>query len=138
MSKHGTFGVLIGEDFPMLSTLEPPDKNNQRDISCIPEGHYVCKRFNSPKFGDTFKITDVPNRGDIIFHWGNRVHETKGCVLLGLRFGRLNDEPAVISSKVAHKQFMEALEGEDEFALVIQNSYLYGAVNKPIVPIMHP
>jgi len=135
MSDHGTFGNFVYDKFPIFCILEPPDKNNQRDISCIPEGAYICKRYMSPKFGETFKVMDVPNRGDIVFHWGNWTCDTKGCLLTGKRFAELNSKPAVADSRLAHKEFMEFFEDDNEFALTVQNSYLYGAINKPPVPI---
>lgn len=39
-----------------LYTLEPPYKDNQQNISCIPEGRYIVKRHKSPKFGDCFIV----------------------------------------------------------------------------------
>jgi len=137
MSKHGTFGVLIGEGFPMLSTLEPPDKGNEENVSCIPEGHYVCKRDDTGRY-KYFQVTDVPNRTDIEFHEGNWVRNTKGCILLGQRFAQLSDKPYISSSRLACKDFMDALEGEDTFALIIQNSYLHGTINRPPVPVKYP
>lgn len=41
-------------------------------------------RHHSPRFGDVFKIHDVPGRTDIEFHPGNLLKDTKGCPLPGL------------------------------------------------------
>ena len=68
-------------------TLEPPDKNNKRNISCIPYGSYGCKPYSSRRFPDVWKICDVPNRSYILIHAGNYVRNTKGCVLVGLTQG---------------------------------------------------
>lgn len=71
----------------------------------------------SPKYGETFEITDVDGRTHILFHWGNYPSNTEGCVLLGT--SRAADVPAVWSSKAAHAEFMEQLAGVEEFALTI-------------------
>ncbi len=49
--SSGTFGVLIDEGIPFALTLEPPWKNNEKNISCIPMGEYECADTNSVKFG---------------------------------------------------------------------------------------
>ena len=66
----GTFGVLFDEEIPFCLTVEPEWKDNQEDISCIPTGYYLCKRVQSPKFGDTFEITGVPGRDHVLLHKG--------------------------------------------------------------------
>ena len=38
----GTFGVLFDEEIPFCLTVEREWKNNQRNISCIPTGFYLC------------------------------------------------------------------------------------------------
>ena len=137
-SGKGTFGVLVDKEVPICVILELPDINNKQDISCIPEGSYVCRRVDSPKYGDTFEITDVEGRSHILFHWGNWLHNTKGCQLTGEGFRKMSGKPAVTYSRRAFKTFMDYLKGEDEFALTIQNTYLYGVINKPVVPMKYP
>ena len=117
-NDDGTFGVLIdGMVTPFALTLENRWRNNEKNISCIPEGWYICKRIISPRFGETFQITEVPGRSHILFHWGNLDDDTQGCVLLGEEFGVLGGETAILSSKRAFKEFMTRLDGLDKFAL---------------------
>lgn len=111
-SKRGTFGVLRLDGEVMCMTLEPPDLGNRPFVSCIPDGSYVCVRRVSPRFGETFLIDDVPRRTDILFHTGNLVNDTRGCVLLGNKLGNVAGERAVLESRQAHRKFMEALDGE--------------------------
>ncbi|NDV20004.1 hypothetical protein GO013_11280 [Pseudodesulfovibrio sp. JC047] len=101
----------------VLCTLENPWLDNQTNISCIPVGDYICRCVISPKYGETFEIVGVEGRTHILFHWGNFVENTDGCVLLGLT--REEYVPAVWNSRAAHAQFMEMLEGVDEFSLNI-------------------
>jgi Family of unknown function (DUF5675) len=64
--------------------LELPNRDNKKQISCIPEGDYICKWILSPKFGWTYQVLDVPNRGNILIHSGNSMVETYGCLLPGM------------------------------------------------------
>lgn len=88
-NDHQTLGILTifdGNGFPFFEcrTLELPDKQNEKRISCIPEGSYtMCKR-NSPKYGDHFHIKHVPNRKWILIHNANYVEQLRGCVAVGL------------------------------------------------------
>ena len=85
---YQTLGILTLYDdlnFPFyeVRTLELPWRQNQRRISCIPEGEYeVVKRF-SEKYGDHFHILNVPKRDYILIHNANFVRQLKGCVAVG-------------------------------------------------------
>ena len=65
-------------------TVERPDLDNQRNVSCIPEGFYVMRRHNSPKFGDRMWEIVVPDRSYILIHAANEPHEVEGCIGLGM------------------------------------------------------
>lgn len=123
-TSYGTFGVLHypkGEQWiPFVLTLEDPWLNNAPFVSCIPAGTYLCKRVRSLKFGDTFEITNVPNRDHVLLHWGNSQKDTEGCVLLGEEFGSDPDGlPVIWSSKRAFDEFVRRTKDVDEFTLVI-------------------
>ena len=47
-------------------TLELADRDNQKQISCIPKGVYNCDRITSPKFGVCYRVNNVPNRMHIL------------------------------------------------------------------------
>lgn len=64
-------------------TLELTWKENQQNISCIPEGEYEVKKRFSRKFKSHFHITDVPGRSYILIHPGNFHTDIRGCVLVG-------------------------------------------------------
>jgi len=116
-----TFGVLIENNIPFCVTLENPWIDNKTDVSCIPVGTYICKRVNSPKYGNTFEITNVPNRTHVLLHSGNWARDTKGCILLAEQFEVLNGEPAVAQSKKGYTEFMNKVKDKDEFTLKIYN-----------------
>lgn len=124
LTEHCTMGVLvIGEG--LFFTVEPPWLNNQPFVSCIPEGEYLCKRYSSKRYPDTWEITSVPGRTHILFHAGNRASDSEGCVILGL--GRLEHADMVTYSQQAMKRFREVTKQYSEFTLNV--------VNKPQIRI---
>ena len=116
----GTFGVLRLDGQVFCVTLEPPDKGNERDRSCIPAGRYRCCRVASPRFGDTFEVTDVPDRTHILLHPGNTASDTAGCVLLGREFGDLEGRRGVLRSGATFARLMDRCAGQDRFEFTIQ------------------
>ena len=114
----GTLGELILDGKIICQTLERPWKDNTPEISCIPTGEYLCKRVNSPKFGETFEITNVPNRTHILMHSGNYVTESLGCVLLGMISDR-SSSYKIFKSKIARDKLMEIMKDEQSFKLTI-------------------
>ena len=119
----GTFGVLRIEKQVFCVTLEPADRQNEVNVSSIPAQQYLCQRYQSPSHGETFEITDVPGRYGILFHGGNTVNHTRGCILLGQHFGKLKHERAVMNSGNTFRQFLRRLDGHDMFHLTIHEAY---------------
>lgn len=113
---HVTIGVLTVGPRTWV-TLEPPWKDNESNVSCIPDGQYELRRRQSQRFGETFEIHGVPKREAILFHAGNRANDTQGCVLLGTWLSE--DTYAIGSSKIAIKEFMECLSGADKYHISI-------------------
>lgn len=118
--EKGTMGWLHIEGEKAIATLELPWANNEVKKSCIPVGRYLVKRTLSPKFGRTFEITGVPDRSKILFHWGNLINHTQGCVLLGTGHGMHQSFYSIFASLRAFEVFMKALKGVDEFWLEVK------------------
>lgn len=119
-SDQGTLGVLLINSQIFCFTLEPPDRDNQPSVSSIPTGTYVCRPFQSPKFGNTFEITSIPGRSLVLFHAGNTVGDTHGCVILGASVGKLKTwDRAVLNSGATFHTFMDLLQNETSLNLVI-------------------
>jgi hypothetical protein len=130
-TEDGVFGLLtVGH--AQLATCEDDWKNNQPSESCIPAGRYKLVRTMYHHGGyECFWITDVPGRSRILIHRGNTEEDTKGCVLVGLRQGKLwvhdEDNPAhprvekraVVSSREAFAMFMKEMQHHDEAWLTI-------------------
>lgn len=85
-------------EHPKIYFIAPPWKNNEDDISCIPQGLYNVTRGNTEHHIDVFKILNVPGRTDILIHPGNyasnvivsgKVHcDSKGCFLPGFDYDK--------------------------------------------------
>jgi hypothetical protein len=121
-----TLGILCVEGMPEFCTLEEAWRDNERQVSCIPAGTYTVKRVNSPKFGLTFEVTNVPARSNILFHSGNTHRDTLGCILIGTVFGKIDKDPAVLNSKAAFARFMQMMGGKTEAQLSIIDTCVGG------------
>ena len=110
--------------YDFLYTLENPWLDNAANISCIPEGEYICKMRKSPRFGWRYHLQGTEPRTWILIHPGNYPKDTKGCIMLGLAAGETSDgEPAVWSSLAAVTDFEELMAKED-FKLIIRKEEL--------------
>ena len=109
-AQYGTFGVLKINKQVFCVTLEPADLENTPGRSSIPAQQYICIRHKSARFGETFQVMDVPGRTQILFHAGNVIGDTTGCILLGEHFGKLMADRAVLNSGKTFTAFMLALD----------------------------
>ena len=127
--KQGTFGVLKFQDLPFAVTLERQWDNNRPSVltiagACILAGEYICNRVNSPRFGDTFEVMDVPDRSHILFHKGNLDEDSRGCILVAESYGQLGGEVGVLGSKHGYNEFMNLMSQDDEFRLIIVDDFM--------------
>lgn len=126
-SDEGTFGIwkIFGKIF--CNTLEETQKSVTKD-SKIPAGTYICKRRPSAKVTDmtkgkwreTFEITGVAGRTDVLIHQGNTLGDTEGCILMGENWGKLKGDRAVLNSGVTFDRFMTLMVGINQFTLNIK------------------
>ena len=134
-ADDGTFGILdlSGRHF---RTAELPWRENKSNISCIPEGSYRVKAYKSPKFGDCFKLMDVPGRTDVLIHVGNYAgdiykgykSDVQGCILIGEDVISINiggkKQRMVTNSRKKFAEFM-SLAGKEDFLLIISGNVQY-------------
>lgn len=118
-SPRGTFGMLCYERTPFVLTMERPWVNNEQNVSCIPAGRYRCRRIRSPRFGNTYEVCEVPNRTHVLFHSGNTIEDTQGCILVGEEMSGTVRRPMLVSSRRGFSEFMQFLDGAAEFDVVI-------------------
>ena len=130
---HGTLGSLAAPALAPLHVMEPPWRGNRRNRSCIPAGLYEVVPHLSPRHRRCLLVTQVPGRSHILFHAGNlggdvergwHTH-TRGCLLPGLRRGRLavggRRQAAVLASRTALRQLMDWAAGRPfELEIVAQ------------------
>ena len=119
----GTFGALLIQEKPFCVTLEPGDLLNEEFRSSIPAQQYWAKKHYSPKFHDTYKILDVPGRTDVLFHPGNIIEDTAGCIILAQYWGKLRGDRAVLNSGGTFREFMKIMDPYEKFHLNITTNY---------------
>lgn len=112
------------------ATLELPWKENQRRISCIPQGTYKArlrKASESPSRNyDHVHINPVPNRSFILIHSGNFHWHIEGCVLVGSEHRDINRDGLldVPNSKLTMDRLMMELKRHvtfgEEFDVIVK------------------
>ena len=93
--------------------MERPWLKNKRSVSCIPAGVYNITPVNSPKFGLTYQVENVIGRTHILFHKGNTIDDSLGCIMPVSRYGIIGNKWAGLSSGTAYKKLMATLDGGD-------------------------
>lgn len=129
VGKKGTFGVWLWDGEAAFVTMELPWRNNQRQISSIPAGKYICERRPSPlitrltqgKWKTGFVVTNVPGRSDIMIHSGRLITHTLGCILAASAFGKLKSvQREVVNSGQTFLEFMDFTKDVKSFELTIR------------------
>ena len=122
-SKESTIGELFINGERICDTLENSWQDNQRNISCIPEGVYPV-RIRLPRESATrdymhLLVKDVKDRDYILFHIGNKSSDTRGCILVGLG----SQQDIVNNSRLAMDLLMKEILhlGGENINLIIKN-----------------
>ena len=122
-TKESTIGKLFINGERFCDTLENPWLDNQRNISCIPEGQYKVRlrlaRESATRDYLHLLVQDVPNRDWILFHRGNTAKDTSGCILVGN--GREQDivENSRLAMDLVIKEILNL--GGENINLIIKN-----------------
>ena len=122
-SKESTIGELFINGERICDTLENPYLDNQRNISCIPEGVYPV-RLRLPRESATrdylhLLVEDVENRSYILFHRGNSAKDTRGCILVGLGTEQDIVHNSVLAMDLLIKEIIHL--GGENINLIIKN-----------------
>ena len=122
-TEVSTIGKLFLDGEFLCDTLENPYLNNQRNISCIPEGIYPV-RIRLPRESATrdymhLLVKDVKDRDYILFHIGNTAKDTRGCILVGIG----TEQDLVKNSRLAMELLMKEILnlGGTNINLIIKN-----------------
>jgi hypothetical protein len=105
-------------------TLELPCKNNERMVSCIPEGVYMVHKMkpNAKRPYEYFHVQNVKGRDSILWHPGNYTSQILGCILPGETHTDLNKDGIVdITNTTATLKILTALV-PDKFKLTIKKA----------------
>lgn len=123
----GTNGKLKCEGHLICYTIELPWKQNERNVSCIPEGKYLIRKRYSRKFQWHLEIVGVANRNMILFHPANHaLKELNGCIapvtkLSGSGMGLLSTKAFVKLRKLVY----QALDQNEKVELIVESSLDY-------------
>ena len=103
----GILGKVYDEKGELLCfSIERPDLENQKGISCIPAGFYNCVRDKTGRH-QYYKIESVPDRDFIEIHTANRPDQLNGCIAFGDSGGIMEGNIAVRNSKVTLDKILE-------------------------------
>jgi hypothetical protein len=104
----GTNSKLLIDGKFVCFAIELKWHNNQRNISCIPNGEYTLKKYSSLRHPSTFEVVGIKNRSKILFHSANKAStELEGCIAPITSFTLNSGEG--IGSKKAFTLWMEEL-----------------------------
>ena len=122
-SKKSTVGELFLNGERICDTLENSWQDNQRNISCIPEGVYPV-RLRLPRESATrdylhLLVQEVPNRDFILVHRGNFPSQTQGCLLVGLGTEQDVVHNSVLAMDLLIKEILHL--GGENINLIIKN-----------------
>jgi len=122
-SEKSTIGELFLNGERICDTLENSWQDNQRNISCIPEGVYPV-RLRLPRESATrdylhLLVQEVPNRDFILVHRGNFPSQTQGCLLVGLGTEQDVVHNSVLAMDLLIKEIIHL--GGENINLIIKN-----------------
>ncbi len=110
---QGTNGELLLNGERICFTIELPWKNNERKVSCIPEGKYRLNIRSNKEFGWHLLVTGVQKRGVILMHPANNaLAELEGCIA---PVTKLKGPGIGWSSRNALKKVMDIVFEADEY-----------------------
>jgi hypothetical protein len=122
-TDESTIGELFLNGELLCDTLENPWLDNQRNISCIPEGEYPV-RIRLPRESATrdymhLLVKEVKDRDYILFHIGNTAKDTRGCILVGLGSQQDFVSNSVLAMDLLMKEILNL--GGENINLIIKN-----------------
>ena len=119
----GTNGKLKCNGKSICNTIELPWRENQKRVSCIPEGKYFIRKRYSQKFQWHLEVIDVKDRSLILFHPANNaLLELNGCIapvskLSGPGLGILS-RMAFVNLKT---KVYQVLNGKESVELIVES-----------------
>ncbi len=133
----GTNGELYYGDHLLGYIIELPWLQNQRNISCIPEGTYPLAKRETEKRGKHIIVLNVPGRSGILIHPANdALKELKGCLA---PVSRLTGPGKGLESRYATFQVerlvFEALNVKEEVFITIKKKEIMNIIERVKAPV---
>ncbi len=76
-----TDGLIFIKGILLCRSIELRWTNNERNVSCVPEGVYPVAIIQHPKFGECLQVNGVKGRSGILIHVANDAQkELRGCI----------------------------------------------------------
>ena len=76
-----TDGLIFIKGVLLCRSIELRWANNERNMSCVPEGVYPVAIIQHPKFGECLQVNGVKGRSGILVHVANDAQkELRGCI----------------------------------------------------------
>jgi hypothetical protein len=119
----GTNGKIECEGKFICCTIELPWKNNEKRVSCIPEGEYLLRKRYSRKFQWHIEVVDVKKRNFILLHPANNaLKELSGCIapvtkLSGPGLGLMSRKAFTRLKDLVYK----ALDRQENVEMIVQS-----------------
>ena len=116
-----TDGLIFIKGILLCRSIELRWANNERNVSCVPEGVYPVAIIQHPKFGECLQINGVKGRSGILVHVANDAQkELRGCIAPVFS---LNGNGKGQYSRLAMSYIIENLKnsGEKEHFIDIKN-----------------
>lgn len=141
LTPDSTTGQLYIDGQPFCYTLELPVIDGLPG-SAIPEGTYPVVLAPSPKFMASTDdwvlryaqliphIYQIPDRTNILIHWGNTASDTEGCILVGQSLGT----NYIGNSRLAFEHLWDRIEGparSNDCMLIVQKQKLVDLIGVP-------
>jgi hypothetical protein len=117
---EGTNGEL---KLLVCNTIELPWLQNQRNVSCIPEGRYELRKRFIKKFGLHLLVVDVPDRSWILIHPANDAKtQLKGCIAPVTQLtGPGKGSESSLANEKLKAIVLEALERKEKVFITIKS-----------------
>ena len=76
-----TDGLIFIQGILLCRSIELRWANNERNVSCVPDGVYPVAIIQHPKFGECLQVSGVKGRSGILVHVANDAQkELRGCI----------------------------------------------------------